>query len=264
MNSNYKLYVLGCRGSYPIFGKQFLEFGGSTTSYLMCNDDHAIIVDCGSGLINAQEIIKGCKKIDIFLSHVHYDHIIGLLGRKVFPENSEITFYGDFNKWFNKESMKNTFLVAPFWPVDVDYGSFVQFNNDGNKIQMDNNINVCCIPATHPNDCSTFKFEINEKIITFLCDCEDYNDSIVSFAKNSDVLFFDSMFDVDDYETHKGWGHSTWKNACELAKQANVKMLYPTHHNYEYDDAKLLDMEKRCKEQFNNSQFTREGMIIEL
>ena len=264
MKSNYKIHILGCRGSFPIFGKQFLEFGGSTTSYLICNGTHAIIVDCGSGLINAKDIIKDCKTIDVFFSHVHYDHIIGLLGRKVFPENAKITFYGDFKTWFNKETMKDTFLVPPFWPVDINYGNYVQFNSDATVKTLENNIEVSCIPAHHPNDCSTLKFIIDERVVSFLCDCEECDDAIISFVGGADILFYDSMFDEDDYSTHKGWGHSTWKEGCDLAKKANVKRLYPTHHNYEYDDNKLLDMEKRCQKEFVNSYFSREGMVIEL
>lgn len=264
MNKEYKIYVLGCRGTYPVHGKKFLEFGGSTTSYLIFNGEHAIIVDCGSGLMNAKNIIKDCKKIDVFLTHVHYDHIIGLLGRSVFPLGVDITFYGDFKTWFNKVSLQGTFLTAPFWPVDIDYGNYVQFDNNGLEKHISDDVTVSCMPALHPNGCSTFKFNVAGHIVTFLCDCEDYTDEIVSFVKNSDILFYDSMFDVSDFDKHKGWGHSTWKDACELARKANIKKLYPTHHNFEYDDTKLLDMEKRCKQEFSNSEFSREGLIINL
>lgn len=264
MNNDYKLYVMGCRGTYPVFGDKYKEFGGSTTCFVITNRKHAIVLDCGSGLINAKELLKDCDTIDILLSHVHYDHTIGLLSASVFPSNANITFYGNFKEWFNSNTLKNTFLVEPYWPVDIADNNFVQISNDGSHIKLHNDAEFCCIKTIHPNDCSSFKITIDGKVLTFLCDCESYNDELFEFVKNSDLLFYDSMFDVDDYDKHQGWGHSTWKLGCELATKANIKMLYPTHHNFEYDDTKLLDMEKRCKALFINSQFLREGLVIEL
>lgn len=262
MKSDYKIRVLGCRGSFPIFGKEFFEFGGSTTSYLISNGKHAIFVDCGTGLYNAKDYIKDCTKIDIYLSHMHYDHTLGLLSGNVFPKDADITFYGNFKKWFNKETLQDTFMVAPYWPIDINYGKFVQFDADGKIHTIENNIEVSCIPSTHPNDCSTYRFKIDGTTITFLCDCEEPNDEIREFVRNSDILFFDSMFDVDDYDIHKGWGHSTWKVGSELAKSLGIKHFYPTHHNISYSDKKLLKMEKQCKKEFANSIFAREGLVI--
>lgn len=264
MASDYKIYILGCRGTFPVFGDRYKEFGGSTTCFVITNKKHAIVLDCGSGLINAKELLKDCDTVDILISHVHYDHTIGLLYAGAFPENAKITFYGNFNKWFGTNTLKNSFLVEPYWPVDINYGDFVQLNCDNSHIKLSNGADICCIKTNHPNDCSSFKVTIDGKTISFLCDCEDYNDEIVEFVKNSDLLFYDSMFDVDDYDSHKGWGHSTWKIGCDLAQKANVNHLYPTHHNYEYDDEKLFDMEKRSKLVFNNTVFLREGMIIDL
>lgn len=264
MENNYKIYVMGCRGSYPIFGKKYEVFGGSTTCYVITNGTHAIILDCGTGLYNAKNILSNCKKIDILFSHVHYDHTLGLLYAGVFPADAQVTYYGDFKTWFNKETIENTFLVHPFWPVDIRKGEFVQINSDGNFTEVSNGIKFTCIPAPHPDNCSTFKIIIDGKIITFLCDCESYNDTLIDYSKNSDILFYDSMFDVDDYEIHKGWGHSTWQKGCELAVAANVKRLFLTHHNYEYDDERLLSMENKCKQKFANSSFSREGLVIEI
>lgn len=264
MEDKYKIYVMGCRGSYPVFGKQFQEFGGSTTCYIITNGDHAIVLDCGTGLYNAKKLLSTCKKIDVLFSHVHYDHTLGLLNAGVFPKDAEVTYYGDFKTWFNKDSMKDTFLVHPFWPVDIADGKFIQFNSDGKFLDVNKEVKFTSIPAPHPDNCSTFKIVINDKVITFLCDCESFDDNLINYSKNSDILFYDSMFDVDDYEIHKGWGHSTWLQGCELAVAANVKRLFLTHHNYEYDDNRLFDMEKRCKQKFANSFFSREGLVIEL
>ena len=92
-----KLYVCGCRGSMTVSGKDHLEFGGATTCYVLRRGDYAVVIDCGTGLRNAGPALEGCRAVDVLLTHVHYDHIIGLLmpgSFPIFPVNAEITSFG--------------------------------------------------------------------------------------------------------------------------------------------------------------------------
>lgn len=75
--SKYQLYCCGSRGSRPVEGKRFNEFGGFTSCYVLKTDDYALIIDCGTGLYEANNIILDCSTIDIVLTHMHYDHILG-------------------------------------------------------------------------------------------------------------------------------------------------------------------------------------------
>ena len=75
----YKLYCLGCRGSHPVFGAQYLEFGGQTSCYVIKCEDYAMVIDCGTGLYEARELLSDCEIVDVFLTHIHYDHVLGLL-----------------------------------------------------------------------------------------------------------------------------------------------------------------------------------------
>ena len=63
----------------------------------------------------------------------------------------------------------------------------------------------------------------------------------------------------EEYEKHKDWGHSTWEEGCRLAKAANVKELWITHHNPEGTDDLLRMYEKKAQELFPMARFAREG-----
>ncbi len=41
----YQCYVLGCRGSRPVTGKDVQEFGGATSCYIIRSKNHAIVLD---------------------------------------------------------------------------------------------------------------------------------------------------------------------------------------------------------------------------
>ena len=62
----------------------------------------------------------------------------------------------------------------------------------------------------------------------------------------------------------RGWGHSSWEQAIEVAKRAGVKKLVLFHHDPEHNDTFLMKMEKECQKQFPESFFAREDTEIEI
>ena len=66
--SNYYLHVFGCRGSMPVTGANFVEFGGETSCYILKKGDYALIVDCGSGLYNAKDVFLLDPKSNDYLT----------------------------------------------------------------------------------------------------------------------------------------------------------------------------------------------------
>lgn len=54
-----------------------------------------------------------------------------------------------------------------------------------------------------------------------------------------DVLIHDAMYTATEEESHQGWGHSSIPQACELARNANVKKLILFHHKLGRTDKEL-------------------------
>ena len=74
----------GVRGSNPTPDKDKMEFGGETSCIeVKTSDNELIVLDMGSGIRNlGNEILNDPsypKNIHIFLSHFHWDHIMGFL-----------------------------------------------------------------------------------------------------------------------------------------------------------------------------------------
>ncbi|HDI72697.1 MAG: ribonuclease Z [Candidatus Altiarchaeales archaeon] len=86
--------------------------------------------------------------------------------------------------------------------------------------------------------------------------------SVIELAKNADILIHDGTYSHEDIEREsvKKAGHSTAKQAAEVAKKANVKKLYLTHISQRYPDAKPLEREAR--EVFKESYVAEDFMKV--
>jgi ribonuclease BN (tRNA processing enzyme) len=74
-------------------------------------------------------------------------------------------------------------------------------------------------------------------------DFQDY----IDFVSGADILFHDAEYTDKDYELTKTWGHSRYKDAIQLALEANVKEFGLIHHNQERTDGELDEMIIECK-----------------
>ena len=84
-NAEISIKIYGCRGSIPVNGPEYDQFGGSTSCILITSDDaiNIGIIDAGTGIRRlGQEIMRDEtlreKPILIAFTHFHWDHIQGL------------------------------------------------------------------------------------------------------------------------------------------------------------------------------------------
>ncbi|GHV75043.1 hypothetical protein AGMMS49940_23450 [Spirochaetia bacterium] len=78
-----KVRIWGSRGSIPCPGASTVEFGGNTACLEIRADDKLAIVDMGTGIrslgdwLMEHDFPKGPIDADIFVTHTHWDHIMG-------------------------------------------------------------------------------------------------------------------------------------------------------------------------------------------
>lgn len=76
------------------------------------------------------------------------------------------------------------------------------------------------------------------------------------------MLIYDAQYTPEEYESKKGWGHSTWLEAARIARGANVKRLILFHHDPERDDTALQATVDAARRHFENTDAAREGWTI--
>ncbi len=86
--------------------------------------------------------------------------------------------------------------------------------------------------------------------------------NMIDFSKNADILIHEATFHSDLQDNANDYGHTTAKQAAEIAKQANVEKLYLTHISPRYLDEKII--EKDAKEIFKKSYVPKDFDNVEV
>lgn len=87
-------------------------------------------------------------------------------------------------------------------------------------------------------------------------------EQMVKFAEGADILIHESTFEGTYEDKSYETGHSTSKQAAQIAKKANVKKLFLTHISTRYKKSNSLEAEAR--EIFKNSEVAEDFMHVEV
>lgn len=271
-----KIKFYGIRGSIPICGKAFQKYGGNTTCIRIHREDvnRIVIIDAGTGIRNlGKELVNmGLKQniINILFSHFHWDHIQGFpFFAPAYDVNQKIGILamGRKGKIKNLKEIFSLQMHREYFPVQLDaMGAQFEFLTYGNK-ETFYGANVTAIPQHHKFMGGSYGFRIEDEAVSIaVCtDVEHINgidENIVNLAKHADLLIHDGQYTADEYKKYRGWGHSSWQQAVEVAIRAKVKRLIITHHDPDHNDDFLDSMEKECREVFPDSIFAKEGMEV--
>ncbi len=260
MNEQWKLYVMGSRGSWPICGERCLEFGGATSCYLLKRGDHAVVIDCGSGLTEAAKILKECRRIDILLTHLHYDHMIGILDWGVIPKEARVRIFADFDNWFGRRATMERFISPPFWPYTPDMGERICVRAPGSA-ELGDELTVHFHPSCHPDHANVLRLDGPDWSLCVAFDFEHSDPFPEEVARGCSMMLYDAMYTLEEYPQHVGWGHSCWEVGVEIARNLGVEQLVITHHDPNKDDVTLRAMERKAKTVDPQIRFARTGDV---
>lgn len=262
MSEHWTLYVLGCRGSWPVCGEEFSEFGGDTSCYALKRGDYAVLIDCGSGLRSGRDLLADCGRIDVLLTHVHYDHLLGLLNWSVFPKGARLRFFAPFERWFGADTLTR-FMSPPFWPYTPDMGDLINVPSPG-AAELDEGVRVRFHPSCHPDGASVLRIDTPDGAVCVAFDYEHAAPFPMELAENCAVMLYDAMFTGEEYLRRKGWGHSCWEEGGKLAARAGVERLVMTHHGPEKSDRALREQERLARSVIPGVRFARQGDVYDL
>jgi ribonuclease BN (tRNA processing enzyme) len=76
------------------------------------------------------------------------------------------------------------------------------------------------------------------------------------------LLLMDGSYAPEDFPARTGWGHSSWREAAELARHAGVAQLVIVHHDETRSDTVLRAMEARLQREAPGAVFARQGDVF--
>ena len=102
-------------------------------------------------------------------------------------------------------------------------------------------ISVHPFRLNHPQGAWGYRLECGGASIVHASDHEHGNPAVDTvlreYAQNADVLIYDAQYTPEEYEAHRGWGHSTWNEGMRLCRAAGAGRLAIFHHEPDHDDA---------------------------
>lgn len=254
-----------------------MEFGGNTTCVLISGIDEGagtLIMDAGTGIRKlGKDVATGkvdvAEEISLGFSHFHWDHIQGFpfFAPAYNPDSKIHISTAGKRKILNLKDIFSTQMQSIYFPVQLEnMGAQIDFRKyDSNTVVGERGALVSVIDVNHPGGCIAVRFQFKEKSVVFCTDVEHpsgIDDNVVKLAMNADVLIHDAQYTDEELKTHKGWGHSSFSQAIEVAERAAVKHLILTHHDPDHDDKFLRKMEIKCQQRFKDLLFARDNYEV--
>ena len=278
----------GVRGSVPCPGPNTVKFGGNTACLELRfgKPERLIVIDAGTGIrelasqVMKTDLPKGPIKTQLFLTHTHWDHIMGFpFFVPIFIPTTQLDVYGPVT--FEEDTLDKILfgmLTYRYWPVRLEeLASKISYNNlkEGTR-DLGDGLWLTTKYLNHPINVLGYRFEYRGKVLCTAYDTEPFrnvfeaspdspgydpeavkegemaareeNEKVSQFFQGADILIHDTQYTHKEYLAGKvGWGHTSFEDAVNAAAKAGVKKLLLFHHDPDRSDADLERIEKRLR-----------------
>jgi phosphoribosyl 1,2-cyclic phosphodiesterase len=262
-----KVKVWGARGSVPAPGPEMNRYGGNTSCVeLELSDGSTLILDAGTGIRGlGVGIAASLPKVNILLTHLHLDHIQGLMFfAPCFRSESEITIWGPASLEASLESRIARYISAPLSPVEVrELPCSVSFLDTPATEWEIGPARIRAEAVTHRGP--TLGYRITDQgsgaTLTYISDhepalgtpLEELEPEWISgydLACRSDLLIHDCQYSDEEYPDHVGWGHSRLTDALTFARRVEARRLLLFHHDPLHNDEYLDSLHEAAAAQW--------------
>jgi len=199
----------------------------TTSCTIISTSFQNFMIDCGEGAY--RKYIQNGYDFSllnyIFITHMHPDHISGLV---------PILFYKNISNQLND--------IKIIGPAELkDYIDFclkkqdvvLKYNYQFYRLETQkdiaiNDININWLLLDHKISSWGYKFSVNSKSIVFITDSRICQNSII-LSQNASILIHEATFSDSDKKLAFEKFHSTPEEVVELALKSNVDTLILTH-----------------------------------
>ena len=276
--------IWGCRGSLASPGPETVRFGGQTSCVTVhLSDGSLLILDAGTG-IRPLGMALGHdhpKRIDIFITHLHTDHIEGLrFFDPIWDPSVELNVWGPPSPIRELRSRIAPYFAPPFFPVHLrNIPSHPEFRDTPTTTWRIGSAAVTAQLVKHPGPTVGYRVEENGAALAYLPDHEPALGSDLStveaewisgiaLAEGAAVLLHDAQYTQEEYVERVGWGHSSTEDVVTFARRAGSRRLVLFHHDPLHTDEQLERILARANELRASGdaevELAREGMTFEL
>lgn len=267
-------------------------FGTATTCVEIKSSKAQIVVDGGSGIRNLSESMmrgpagKGQAEIHIFLTHFHWDHLIGLpFFAPHFIKGNKIHYYAVQDRL---DEMIKVIFKKPWFPVPFEaLGATIEFHQLAPRKELKiSDISITPYQLDHPDPCWGFRIESGGKSYAHCVDTEgtritreDLGPDI-DLYKNADLMYFDAQYTLPELAEKANWGHSAAQLGLEIAQRESIKSVLFAHHDPGSTTDQIFQIQAKIREYYDQHmkqsilnhhplaevkwQYAYEGLVVDL
>lgn len=280
-----KIRFWGVRGSIPCPGPNTMKYGGNGACLQLSIEERKqiIVIDAGSGIrelgnnLMQHELPKGPLDIHLYLSHTHWDHIMGFpYFVPIYIPGTKLKVFGPVS--FEDDPLKDVVggqMKYRYFPINVgELAADIEYERlrEEPGIDLGGGLFMSTKILNHPITALGYRFEYKGKVFCTCYDHEPYrnlfitdpdhpeydeamayegeevageqNKAIEEFFKDADLLIHDSQYTEEEYKTKVNWGHSSFEHAIASANRAGVKKLVLFHHDPDRTDKQIDELAK--------------------
>ncbi|MGD9648557.1 MAG: MBL fold metallo-hydrolase [Pirellulales bacterium] len=213
-----KLVLLGTTGYHPSEQRQ-------TACFML--PAAGIVLDAGTGMFRARQHLA-TDELDIFLSHAHLDHIVGLtfLFDVLFERNvKRVTVHA---RESTIAAINDHLLATPLFPVALP----CEYRPLAGEVPLAAGGRLTHFPLEHPGGSTGFRLDWPGRSLAYVTDTvarpgADY----IAAIRGVDLLVHECYFDDSMQEWAERTGHSSTTGVAQVAREAEVGRLVLVHVN---------------------------------
>ncbi len=264
----------GVRGSVPSPGADTAIVGGNTSCVEISLGAERLILDAGTGLrlLGDRLLREGAHlqaPIRLLLSHVHWDHVMGLpFFAPLYMLGAQIELATGPTSAPLRDVL-GRLMSAPCFPID--FGSLpsqiVCHDLGARRRFASGPFEVTVAPLSHPDPVYAYRIDAGGRSVVYATDTEHgdvIDERLVELCRGADVLIYDAQYLPEEFPAKKGWGHSTYLAGAEIAAAAGVQTLALFHHDPRRSDDEVKALVRRARQVFPHTVAAREGMSLAL
>ncbi len=246
-------------------------------------DEPPIIIDLGTGLrpfghdIEARYGPDRPVQVSALLSHLHWDHIIGLpFCTPLLRPGGSIDIYGPHQDGGSLHDLLDKIVKPPFFPVQMkQLQGRIEFHEVGDDDFAIGSAKIKVRLVPHVGTTLGFRIEADGQSVAVVSDHQAPEDrrlvdgNVVELCDGVDVLIHDAQYTEEEFGPKATWGHSTISYAVHVAATTGARQLVMFHHDPQHTDADIDNLLALARSDPEASQLdgilaAAEGLTLDL